>query len=142
MAISDLAAKAAAQHQETVRLNTEHAQAVVLAPAKWEDFKSEFNAECDSITRAGAASFQCKSTDALTFQVEKLVRGTLHRAIDFTFHPSVPAISFTRHFEKQYLKMGSLQLTMCGPHLVYTSGGIGVRLSDFVQQCMMPLLGW
>jgi hypothetical protein len=138
--MSDLATKIAAQCEETKRVNTEHDLAVLLAPKEWIEFKSQFTEECDKLSRHGSATFRCHEPDETRLQIQKIVRGTAYPAIEFTFHPSVPAISSIHHFDSRSRRV--LEMKICGSHLLFSSGNAGVILSYFIQECMIPLVGW
>jgi len=139
--MNEVESKITAQQADTTRLNAEHAKAVLLATPKWEEFKAGFRQQCESITRTSGTTFSCADPSETLFQIYKVVRGTLHRAIDFRFHPEVPAISFTHHFHPR-AKTGVLDMAMCGPNLLFSNGPAGVVLIEFITECMIPLVGW
>lgn len=138
--MSDLTNKVTAQEEETKRLNVEHSTAVLLAPAKWTELKCRFQEECLGISK-GSLSFECHEPNADTFRVCRIVRGTSVTAIEFIFHPSIPAISFVRQLAAQRQdRHGVLNFTLVGQTLIFSSGNSGVVLDEFVTALMMPLV--
>lgn len=139
--MNDITSKAAAQDRETQRLNNDHELSVLLAPAKWEEFKSAFRHHCEQMTTKTSQSFRCLEPDADTFQVCKLIRGTSVRAIDFSFHRSVPAISFMEQLSPHSVSE-VITFTLAGQALVFSKNNVGIILQEFVMQRMLPLTGW